>query len=75
MDCKLGDWQSWDCTSDCVPNRGQKTTRKRDIITPDTNGGKQCDSHVESKPCEGLCPGRTFFNSCITRFSTIFLLM
>ena len=75
MDCKLGDWHNWDCNSDCIPNHGQQTTRKREIITPDSNGGKQCDSHVESVPCERYCQGRTFFISCSTRFSTNFSLV
>ena len=50
MDCKVGEWSDW---SSCDVTCGTGTsTRQRQIVHPESNGGAQCPTLEERKPCK-----------------------
>jgi len=49
MDCKVGEWSDW---SSCDVTCGTGTsTRHRQVVHPESNGGAQCPTLEERKPC------------------------
>lgn len=49
-DCKVSHWSEWsECDASC--GEGQ-STRKRQVLRPESNGGKECPQLEESQPCQ-----------------------
>lgn len=50
MDCKVGEWSEWSkCDVSCGTGNSFRT---REVLHPESNGGKQCPPLEEKKPCK-----------------------
>ena len=58
IDCQVGDWSDW---SKCDVACGIGTsTRTREVLRPESNGGRQCPELEENRSCRATkCSTRT----------------
>ena len=67
VDCSMSSWSGWSkCTAEC---EGGLQSHTREILVKPKNGGEQCNTVEESRPCNTMSCDRNCRLQCWTRWT------